>query len=291
MFASIIITLPSAFEGASLHLSHSGETKVFDLAARSGTTTSVLAWYSDVYHAVQPVTSGYRLALSYNLVMPQSTGKARPITPKTSTANQQLRHVLRSWVQDHSGNSPAKIIYNLEHKYSMAGLGYGSLKGADADLLAFLRPVAEDLDFELYIANIELRQTGDAEDDGYNYYSRNRRRGWYSNSDNDSDEAENMTMGEVTDSTFSITNAVTLDGKRVNLYEDIDEEDMIPYRLSDQEHDDHEYEGYQGNVSKFFWQRAKSHDDRTMCCIHIQYAGSLEYCERATITTLLFCSD
>lgn len=47
---------------------HNGLKEEFDSAQYGSFATSYGAWYSNVYHEVQPVTSGYRVVLTYNLV-------------------------------------------------------------------------------------------------------------------------------------------------------------------------------------------------------------------------------
>lgn len=68
MFATIIIVLLSSYSGGQVHVSHSASSHLYDLAPSSASATSVLAWYTDVIHEVKPITSGYCLALSYNLI-------------------------------------------------------------------------------------------------------------------------------------------------------------------------------------------------------------------------------
>ncbi|KAG6805401.1 hypothetical protein H0H93_004866, partial [Arthromyces matolae] len=68
MFATAIIVLPSLYTGGEVHVSHSSTTKVLDFASHSLLSTALLAWYTDVVHEVKPLKSGYRLALSYNLI-------------------------------------------------------------------------------------------------------------------------------------------------------------------------------------------------------------------------------
>ncbi|KAF7292539.1 Protein kinase domain-containing protein [Mycena kentingensis (nom. inval.)] len=63
MFASIVIVLPSEFTGGDVHTSHSGVNAVFNSSDNSLTRTTALSWYTDVFHEVKPITSGYRLAL------------------------------------------------------------------------------------------------------------------------------------------------------------------------------------------------------------------------------------
>lgn len=247
MFGSIIITLPSAFEGAALHLSHSGQTRVIDFASTSKTSTSVLAWYSDVFHSVKPVTSGYRLALSYNLAVSPASSNLRPSLPDMSPAINRLRHVLISWRQARTEEAPTKLVYHLDHQYSSIGLGNMSLKGRDAHILSFLRPIAEELRFCIYIANVELHQSGTADDYG-GYH-----RGHCAYADDDDDSHGGMM--EVDDSELTVENVVDSNGHEVaHLNITIEEEEEIPFKLSETSPVDQEYEGYQGNVSSLCWE-------------------------------------
>ncbi|KAF8312027.1 hypothetical protein DL93DRAFT_2229335 [Clavulina sp. PMI_390] len=249
MFGSIIVTLPSQFEGAAVHLSHNDETKVIDLAAESGLTTSVLAWYSDVFHAVKPVTSGYRLALSYNLAIRPGATQARPSAPDTSSASRELQHLLLSWKQDSSQKAPGKLVWNLEHQYSLIGLRQVSLKGRDAQILNVLGPLAERLQFRVLLANVELYENGEADDSG----GWGGGRGWgrrsrYCAYDDYSRDDGHHDMIEVIDSRFSVKNVIGLDGATVELDVDIDvDKEMIPYSLKRYGPSTEQYEGYQGN--------------------------------------------
>lgn len=67
-FATMVVILPSLFTGGAVHLSHGPFSVVHDYSAQSQVETVVLSWYTDVAHKFQPITSGYRLALYYNLV-------------------------------------------------------------------------------------------------------------------------------------------------------------------------------------------------------------------------------
>ncbi|KAF8312028.1 hypothetical protein DL93DRAFT_1360309 [Clavulina sp. PMI_390] len=238
MFGSIIITLPSKFEGAAIHLSHNNETKVIDLAANSGRATSVLAWYSDVFHTVKPVTSGYRLTLSYNLAIPPGASQSRPTAPDTSSASRDLQHLLLSWKQDSSGEAPTKLVWTLDHKYSLIGMRQGSLKGRDAQILKVLRPLVERLQFRVVLANLELHEVGVPDDNGWHGYG---------DSEDDDDEGPHY-MNELIESHMNVTNIIDLDGVKLDLKITIDEEEeMVSESLKEDDPDDEQYEGYQGN--------------------------------------------
>jgi hypothetical protein len=251
MFGTIVILLPSPFTGGALDLSHSGKHAVIDASAESSSSTHVAAWYTDVYHAVKPVHSGYRLALSYNLI--HSTAPSLKPAINTSALTQQLKHTLLSWKYwDH----PMKLIYLMDHMYSAQELRTVSLKGKDAHLVSNLRGVAKELGFRLCLVNLELHQSGQANDYGeFNDYDP------YEEYDSDDEDAvewhrqaqQGLTICEVEDQTWSFDDAIDLDGHPVELNEDLewtDEDEFFPHGLDATSPDEEEYEGYMGNVSK-----------------------------------------
>ncbi|KAF8526488.1 hypothetical protein JB92DRAFT_3229448 [Gautieria morchelliformis] len=240
-FATIIIVLPSKYSGAALHLSHKlGATKVFDLSENSGTVISALAWYTDVLHEVKPLTDGYRLALAYNLV--HTPNALRRSLPTADDAMDKLRHVLLSWKQSAVDKAPEKFAYLLDHQYSHADLRADALKGADANLLAHLEPVARQLRFRLYLADLVLHVSGEADDesayDGYDCF--------YDQFDNEN--ADNVSMAEIYEKRIRVENLVDLDGMPCQLEVEFDETEVIRGPMDAGDPDDKDYLGYQGNV-------------------------------------------
>jgi hypothetical protein len=226
MFATIVILLPSMFTGGSLKLSHARESTIVDAAPHSLFSTHVAAWYTDVYHSVSPVQSGYRLALSYNLIHTNAPS-LKPTLAGMSVEAQELRHVMLSWKQS---IDPEKIVYLLDHMYSEVNLRASTLKGKDTARVTHLRAIAEELRFRVCLVTVELHESGQADDYGSSY-----------------------SFGEVDESEFKITDAFDLDGHDIELNEDleVEDEDCIPYPLSKTDPDEEEYEGYQGNVRIF----------------------------------------
>jgi hypothetical protein len=230
MFATIVIILPSKFTGGSLKLVHARESTIVDAAPHSLFTTHVAAWYTDVYHSVSSVQSGYRLALSYNLIHTNAPS-LKPTLASVSVEALELRRVLLSWKQ---AFDPEKVVYLLDHMYSEYNLRASTLKGKDAARVAHLRAVAEELRFRVCLVTVELHESGPVDDDGYGY-------------DPDS-------LADVEESEFKITDAFDLDGNDIELNEDleVDDDDCIPCPLSKTVPDETEYEGYQGNVCILF---------------------------------------
>ena len=71
MFGSLVIVFPTPHEGGALLLRHRGHEWIFDygqeLAAKGQPSIGYVAFFSDIEHEVAPVTSGHRIALTYNL--------------------------------------------------------------------------------------------------------------------------------------------------------------------------------------------------------------------------------
>jgi hypothetical protein len=245
MFATVIIVLPSLYTGGQVHVSHGSSNKIFDLAPSSAFTTSLLAWYTDVVHEVKPITSGYRLALSYNLIH-TSQGVPRPCLPDMHGAIMELRVVLRKWAKggyEHS-NNPTVLAYLLKHQYNEVNLRAGALKGEDAHKISHLQGVAEEFDIVLCLANLDLTIKGVADDSGGGYYKRSKydyRYGSYSDRESTPD------MMEEIERDMFLTNLVHLDGG-VSMMSGhdlvIEEESLIPEKpFEDLPPDDTEYEG------------------------------------------------
>ncbi|KZV77350.1 hypothetical protein PENSPDRAFT_747083 [Peniophora sp. CONT] len=73
MFGSLVLVYPTVHAGGALVFRHQGREWTFDSAAAVSHTASdkpclgYAAFFSDVEHEVLPVTSGYRVTLTYNL--------------------------------------------------------------------------------------------------------------------------------------------------------------------------------------------------------------------------------
>lgn len=252
MFATIVVVLPSEFTGGMVRVSHSGLAEEYDCSSTSLTKTTVLAWYTDVMHEVKPITSGYRLALSYNLI--HTTTSLRPALGEQTKLIGKLRHVLLSWKHLGEEDSPEKIIYLLNHQYSQANLSGSALKGADAHKISLLDMLARAHGFHLGLASIVCHQSGSAEDDGPHYYNKRRGRYGYSSDDDDEDNDDDVEMGEVHDTDMTIKNLVDLDGSMIQDRLNFDAEaETIPADLEEMvtsgDVDEQQYEGYMGNVS------------------------------------------
>ena len=245
MLASLIIVLPSKFQGGEVHVSHGDNKDIFDISPSSEFSISALAWYTDVIHEVKPVTSGYRLAISYNLVNP-SRGLAAPHLPDMHTAVSGVQRIFRMWAKGEYDlkHSSGTIAYLLDHQYSDTGLEFTALKGKDATLISNIKRVAEKEGICLRLGKLVYEVSGDAGGD----YSYGRR------------AAE---MEEVHETEYRIEGLYDLEGDLAKLNRPIrlmEEFDLIPSNPFEEESpDDEDFEGYTGNVSiSLFYERSRS---------------------------------
>ncbi|KAJ3511864.1 hypothetical protein NLJ89_g3859 [Agrocybe chaxingu] len=256
MFATVIILLPSKYTGGQVVVSHASKTKTVDFAPDSLYSSALLAWYTDVKHEVKPVKSGYRLALSYNLIHTAPPEVPQPCIPDMSESVYALRRVLRKWIDGRYQNMPEPplVAYLLDHQYSTANLQHGhkALKGADAHRVSFLRDIAEDLGFIVGLASLTHNVTGAADDDGADYYRRRAR--CYSDSEDEGFGGGRRvpSMEEEGYARSSVSGLVDLNGSlllpggqaKITLSDDA----LIPRdAFEDVKPDRTEYEGYMGN--------------------------------------------
>ncbi|CAL1700296.1 unnamed protein product [Somion occarium] len=252
MFATIVVVLPSEFTGGEAHLSHGGLSLKYDTSVDGASQTTVMAWYTDVMHEVKPVTSGYRLALSYNLI--HTTTSLRPALSSNLALTDHLREILCKWHKDAGQSSHEKIVYLLDHKYSQANLRASALKGSDAQMVATLDLLAKDTGFHLGLAQAVCHLQGSADESGvgHSYYGR-RRRGWYDEYDDEPDY-DDVEFEEIETRETDIEHFVDMDGKLIASSLDFDEEtETIPENIAegveDGDYENQEFEGYMGNYA------------------------------------------
>jgi len=246
-----------------VHVSHGNDKDVFNISPSSEFRISALAWYTDVTHEVKPVTSGYRLAISYNLVNP-SPGLPPPHLPDMHSAVSAVERIFCKWRKGgyNNGDFSGTIAYLLDHEYSKAGLGLATLKGKDAALVSNIRGVAEKQGITLCLGLLELVVFGDAEDPRDARYAIDAGdagdAGVYSSeSDDEWDSPEPPAppgMDVVHNREYRIGGLYDLDGDLAEGNHPINlnpKFDMIPQdpKLEDGDPDDKEFGGYTGNVS------------------------------------------
>jgi predicted 2-oxoglutarate/Fe(II)-dependent dioxygenase YbiX len=266
MFATLVLVLPSVSQGGELIVRHKDREVSLPLHCPEPSDVAFAAFYADCVHEVRPVTAGYRLVLVYNLVR---RGRGRlPSAPdyaaqenEVVTALEQWAEALRSPGNDEPENDependependePEKLIFPLEHAYSPAELGFGSLKGADAGVAQVVVAAASRAGCDVHLALIAIEESGSAE---YNGDYRRSGRGRYSDDDED-DEDDNFEVVEISDRDAIASDWRRPDGEPSPLTDiPVEEEEFSPpLSFEDLEPDEQHFHEATGNEGASF---------------------------------------
>lgn len=251
MFATLVIVLPSLHTGGDLLIRHREREVCLDLSCDDASEVAFAAFYADCWHEVRPISSGYRLVLIYNLIR-QGSGKP-PEPPAYDAEEDRVTDLLSRWASDLAAakkdapaDSPAKLIYPLEHAYTPAEIGFATLKNADAAVATVLVAAARRANCELYLARLTIEESGSAE---YCYSGSWSRRDRYKELDDEAFEA-----GEVFERSLTLSEWQTPDGGRPEFagLPFGDEELCPPDALDDEEPDDQQFFEATGNAGASF---------------------------------------
>ena len=256
MIATLVVVLPSEYAGGAITVEHRGETRVFRRQASQKSELSLLAFYADCQHSVSAITSGVRVALTFQLSL---TGQGQRASPVRTEALEPLvaairEHFARPVQRRYGGEEPPpeRLIYLLDHEYTQRGLSWSRLKNGDRVRVAALRSAAERLDCECFLALAEVHETWMCDDDTYGRYGGRwgRRRYWdRAENDDESVEAAEHQLIELQDSSVELSHWLDHSGKPVEgsdafaggseLVFTTPSSDLAPFKS--------EHEGYQGN--------------------------------------------
>lgn len=194
MLGTLVVVLPSRFTGGELVIEHRGERQT---VRGSGRQLTLAAFYADCYHEVRPVRTGYRLALTYNLIAEGTAEAALPEPVRALAA--RIRRFFETPAASYMGgrelSPPDRLVYLLDHEYTPHALAWSRLKNADAARAAALRQVARQLDCEIFLALADVHEAWNCEEE-YDF----RRSRWNRYDDEDEqDEYESDGPYELTD--------------------------------------------------------------------------------------------
>ncbi|MGH9113904.1 MAG: 2OG-Fe(II) oxygenase [Acidimicrobiales bacterium] len=213
MIGSLVVTLPSSFSGGDLVV-HSGTgTKRY---RSSKSALSLVAFYADCRHEIQRVRSGYRIVLTYNLLLRGEPAAAAAevdavtVDAATSCLDEHFTTPMeRRWrFADSPEDPPSRLVYLLDHEYTRRGLHWSRLKGGDVPRAAVLRAAADKADCEVVLALADVHETWSAfEPDDQSWPRGSRHRQW----DYDEPEPEDEDDWFDDDTSFGAGGASDLD--------------------------------------------------------------------------------
>ena len=156
MFGTLVLQLPSDYEGGLLRVCHRGEEKTFDFSGLEGVTRfHYAAFYADCVHELCKVTRGYRLCLVYNLVYSGDSCTC-PVPIDNREIIAKVVTDTREWEQDKNGLP--LLAYVLSHQYCEASLSFQLLKGADRAKAEVLIEAEKQNNFCLFLGVVTLHQ-------------------------------------------------------------------------------------------------------------------------------------
>lgn len=159
MFATLVIVMPSTWEGGELVVRHAGREATPRLSSELVSWAHWAAFYADCEHEVRPVTAGHRLCLVYNLAL--APGAPPPPTPDPRSAIAEAASLLRTWADE--GEPGARFVLPLQHRYTPASLGWAALKGRDAGAAGVLAAAGKEAGVAVYLGMISIEESGSAE--------------------------------------------------------------------------------------------------------------------------------
>lgn len=159
MFGTVVIQLPSIYDGGKLVVRHNHRTEEVDLSSaitlQNGFSIHYTAFYCDCEHEVLPVTKGVRACLVYNLVM---TCEITETTPSAARLEVEGREAdLVDLLQNYWPNDQ-KVIYCLSHKYSQKNLSLKNLKSTDRIIAQFFQKYADSCSLEVMIGILKRKK-------------------------------------------------------------------------------------------------------------------------------------
>ena len=256
MVGTLVVTLPSSYAGGELMVGHNEEWKAY---RGSKTALSLVAFYADCRHEVLRVKSGYRITLTYNLLLHGDTSRPEGDEGTVAELADLLREHFSTPVLRYYGgptaDPPDRLVYLLDHEYTPRALNWRRLKGADGRRVALLRAAADKAGCEAVLALADIKTTHSAfpADEAYGYQ---RRWDWYDDYDEDNDDDDEYSgtereydIQDLIDSEVTLTHWTGPDGTRL-------EENSLPVDgdevcastpTGDLEAYSSQYEGYMGN--------------------------------------------
>ena len=167
MMGTLVLTVPSSATGGELVIRHAGREAVVDTCGEDPGDICFAAFYADCLHRTEPVRTGHRVALVYNLVASPSGRDVPSRAPNFAGQAGEISRILTEWGSTTGG--PHKIVWLLEHSYSTAALRFGNLKGVDASVGETLARAAEQANCALHLAILTVEEEGIPHDIVYDY--------------------------------------------------------------------------------------------------------------------------
>ena len=156
MFGTLIIQLPSQYEGGQLRVKHAGREHTFDFSSLKGCTGfHYAALYADCQHEVCAVTKGYRLCLVYNLIHVGSGHCPAPVDDTVLV--RRTVDAVKEWAA-YASATECVIALPLDHRYCELSLSFSHLKNLDRAKADLLMNALGEVKFDIYLCMLHINQ-------------------------------------------------------------------------------------------------------------------------------------
>jgi len=247
MFGTLIVYLPCDYTGGKLLVHHGGQCVEVDFCdPKQRYDFQYAAFFADCEHAVEPIESGYRCCLVYNLALVE--GDPEKLNQAMAAHAAMLQPYLDGLRED-SPSQPSAVL--LDHQYTEANFSLEGLKGHDQSKARALCGAAEQAGFIAHLALVTLHQQGALEGVNYHY---SRRRYW-----EEEDDPHEGEMGEIYEESLGVEHWIDAQGQPASLgYFRLDPEQLLSdAEMTDSEPVEKFGEGPTGNAgcTMDYWYR------------------------------------
>jgi len=214
MVGTLVVTLPSTFTGGAIVVEHQGEAVSYRATKQP---LSFIAFYADCRHEIRRVRTGYRIVLTYDLMLEGEATGAEALAPGTVEAlvlrlREHFATPLPASRYGRKDAPPSRLVYLLDHQYTERGLGWQRLKGNDAARVAALRAAAKRAGCEVVLALAEVHETRDCQEGPWDPPWYQGRRSWQRYGDDDwlaedeppVDDPDAYIVGDLLDSSVTL---------------------------------------------------------------------------------------
>lgn len=249
MLATLVILLPSAFTGGELVIDQHGDRKIVGYSEDVPKSLTFIAFYSDCYHEVKEVESGYRLALTYTLFYrPNSKMLEAHRNVKLEKAVQSYFSQTPERDRDNIAPDPKWLIYLLDHEYTRNSLDWPQLRGLDRERIGELLACADHLGLTAHLALADIHETWSTEGDDWRWRGRKH---WRDDEDeDDSDkEPEDYRLTELIEDEIVLRHWIDRSGQRFEERDKFVSKEMVCWTKAVDQFKPFksEHEGYMGN--------------------------------------------
>ncbi|WP_339057830.1 2OG-Fe(II) oxygenase [Candidatus Regiella endosymbiont of Tuberolachnus salignus] len=253
MIATLIVVLPSAHIGGDLIITHAGQQYRFTSENLADQTLKCIVFYADCQHEIEKIKQGYRLALTYNVVL--EPAQLLPFQEE-KYVNKNLEQALGDYFSSriNQGNTPIKLGYFLDHSYTEHSLRWDLLKGADYQNAQAFRHAARKLGLIPHLALADIHES------------------WAAYGDENDPEPEELVDGDTT-----LVYWLDTENRPMSYGDNYFSDDEICWTKESQKEDlsDSQYEGWMGNYGNtidYWYRRAaivlwREADNISMCFI------------------------